>query len=250
MRSIPQGNEGGAGATGAETGSSPVLIKRTPGTLSLHALDCIRSAILQGQFKPGARITERELCSLARVSRTAVREALRRLEAQGLVEHTPNRGPVVSRITADELRQIFEVRLTLEGLAIQQFALRATKQELAALQTACDDIAATHEVRDISGFIAATDDFYDIILSGSGNGVIHAVVDSLRTRLTYIRIIALTQRRRGTETIDSTRRLLAALRTGDPRASRDALAQHLALVERRTLRALRTLEPDTETERR
>jgi len=219
-----------------------------PATLTLQALKVIRNAILGGLFKPGGRITERELCELTRVSRTAVREALRRLEVEGLITYTPNRGPIVSRITADGVHQIFQVRLALEGLAAQQFALRATSAELEALAESYEQIAATHEARDVDGFIAATDHFYEIILSGSGNDVIHTIVNSLRARLTYLRTLALTHRERGTETIRSTRRLVEALRTHDPQASRDALAQHLAVVENRTLQALHRLQPAPETE--
>jgi DNA-binding GntR family transcriptional regulator len=219
-----------------------------PATLTLQALKVIRTAILAGLFKPGDRITERELCDLTGVSRTAVREALRRLEVEGLITYTPNRGPIVSRITADGVRQMFQVRLALEGLAAQQFALRATGEELDALTGAYERIAATHETRDVDGFIAATDQFYEIILSGSGNEVIQTIVNSLRARLTYLRILALSHRERGTETIRSTQRLVEALRTQQPEASRDALAQHLAVVEIRTLQALRRLQPEPESE--
>jgi len=75
----------------------------------------IRDAIMIGTFKPGQRLVERELCELIGVSRPSIREALRRLEADGLINNVPNRGPAVNSISAEEARQLYAARALLEG---------------------------------------------------------------------------------------------------------------------------------------
>ena len=79
-------------------------IKRRTTTLRQQVLEALRNAILDFQFKPGDRLVERELCEMTGVSRTSVREALRHLESEGLVENVPNKGPTVATLTVEDAR--------------------------------------------------------------------------------------------------------------------------------------------------
>src|SRR5882672_4452774 len=90
-------------------------VVRNTVTLRQQVLEVLRGAILNFQFKPGDRLIERELCEMTGVSRTSVREALRHLESEGLVQNLPNKGPMVATVTGEEAREIFEVRRVLEG---------------------------------------------------------------------------------------------------------------------------------------
>jgi DNA-binding GntR family transcriptional regulator len=92
--------------------STELQIVRKSATLRLLVEDKLRSAIATGRFKPGQRLIERELCELTGVGRTSIREALRQLEAEGLVTTIPHRGPSVSTISLDEARQLYSVRPT------------------------------------------------------------------------------------------------------------------------------------------
>src|SRR5579885_3504051 len=86
----------------------------------------LRQAIVTGHFQPGARLIERELCTLLGVSRTSLREALRQLESDGLVVNIPHKGLVVATMTREEAEEIYQVRAAMEGLAGRLAALRAT----------------------------------------------------------------------------------------------------------------------------
>lgn len=97
------------------------------------AYQAIREAIAEGRFVAGARLREEELSSSIGVSRTPVREALRRLSAEGIVEFLPNRGAHVASWSDTDLEEIFELRATLEGLAAQRAAARITPEVLAEL---------------------------------------------------------------------------------------------------------------------
>src|SRR5687768_4293810 len=107
----------------------PVDLKVEAQTVQVQTANKLRDAILSGYFKPGQRLVEAELCESMQVSRTTVREALRRLEGERLITIVPNRGPSVSEITWDEARQIYDVRALLEGEAAALVAANATAEE-------------------------------------------------------------------------------------------------------------------------
>ena len=92
-------------------------VERAPAPIRSRVLDNLRQAILERKLAPGQRLIERELVELTGVSRTSIREALRELAAEGLVTTIPNKGTVVATVTAEEARQLYQVRSALEGLA-------------------------------------------------------------------------------------------------------------------------------------
>src|SRR5690349_13762377 len=101
-------------------------VVRHAATLRLQVEEKLRNAIAAGRFKPGERLVERDLCARLDVSRALIREALRQLEAEGLIVAVPHRGPVVASITVEEARQIYAVRALLEGFAGRGFVGHAT----------------------------------------------------------------------------------------------------------------------------
>ena len=101
-------------------------VHRIAAPLRHSVTESIRNAIAAGVFKAGARLPERDLCAMTGVSRTLVREALRQLESEGLINVIAHRGPVVSRVTPEQAEGIYQVRIELEGLASQLFAERAS----------------------------------------------------------------------------------------------------------------------------
>jgi DNA-binding transcriptional regulator YhcF (GntR family) len=116
---------------------SDMLVER-PAALRDQVVGNLRNAIINGQFAPGARLVERQMCELLGVSRTLVREALRQLEAEGWIRILPYRGPVVITMTPDEVRDLYEVRSALEGIAAQRAATRATPEQLDRLEAAVE----------------------------------------------------------------------------------------------------------------
>ena len=115
--------------------NSLVVARDTP-TLRELTTAKLRDAILSLRFKPDQHLVERELCAETGVSRTSVREALRQLEAEGLVERRGNRGLFVSSLTMQEAQQVYEVRAALEPEMARLFAERAGARELKALASA------------------------------------------------------------------------------------------------------------------
>src|SRR5277367_656435 len=93
------------------------LIERSAAPLRRQVLEELRSSIISGRLLPGARLIERELIAMMGVSRTVIREALRQLEAEGLVSNIPNKGPIVRELTIEEAKDLYAIRAVLEGLA-------------------------------------------------------------------------------------------------------------------------------------
>jgi DNA-binding GntR family transcriptional regulator len=143
---------------------------------SAVATELIRQAILDGRLSPGARLKEEELAQQLGISRTPVREALLILQAEGLVEATPNRGATVRTHDADELDDLYQLRALLEGHAARLAALRATDQTIAALWASCERFAAVAGGDEIREIVQENLFFHSAILEAAGSARLEAMV--------------------------------------------------------------------------
>jgi DNA-binding GntR family transcriptional regulator len=214
-------------------------VVRNTVTLRQQVLEVLRNGILSFQFKPGDRLIERELCEMTGVSRTSVREALRHLESEGLVQNLPNKGPMVATVTSAEAREIYEVRRVLEGLAVRLFAERAGAAERAALDAAMAALERAFAVADIHEILRATTAYYDVVLSGCGNEVIRRLIGLLQARVTFLRATSISQPGRAPESLAEMQRLTAALKSGRPDEAEAASAAH---VDRATAAVIAALQ--------
>lgn len=180
-----------------------------------------------GHFQPGARLIERELCTLLGVSRTSLREALRQLEGDGLVTNIPHKGMVVTTMTRTEAQEIYEVRAVVEGLAGRLCAERLTSDLAAALTTAMQQIEAAHQAKDLAGLIAAKEQFYLVLLAGCGNRTAGVVLQSLHDRIASLRALTLAQPGRAEASVAEMRRMLAAMLAADGPAACQACIAHV-----------------------
>jgi DNA-binding GntR family transcriptional regulator len=145
------------------------------------AVDGVRGLILRGEYAPGARLGEVELADALGVSRTPVREALRQLAAEGLVELVPNKGARVVAWTADELEQVFELRAQVEGFAAHQAALHATDDDVDRLA----ELAAAHAAatrardRDLERVYELNGAFHSRLAATAGGASLQGVLGSL-----------------------------------------------------------------------
>src|SRR3546814_638178 len=126
-------------------------LKVEPVTVQAQTFRKLREAILNGVFKPGERLTEAKLCARMGVSRTSIREGLRRLEGERLITILPNKGPTVTQITWAEAEEIYHVRALLEGEAAAMFATRATAEDLAELRAALEAFRVSSPLFDALG---------------------------------------------------------------------------------------------------
>ena len=149
----------------------------------------LRKAILSLHLKPGEKLTERELCELTGVSRPLMREALRDLEAQGLISNVPHRGPAVAMLTRDDARDIYEVRSALEPMAARLFVERATDgqvDELVAMASRCRQAMAQ---RNVLAVIDALEGFYKTLFTGAGNQMAAMLAGMLYSKAGLLRAV-------------------------------------------------------------
>jgi DNA-binding GntR family transcriptional regulator len=142
---------------------------------SVAATELIRQAILDGRLEPGSRLKEEELARELGISRTPVREALLVLQAEGLIETTPNRGAVVRTHDADDLIDLYQLRALLEGYAARQAATRLTDEEIALLRESCDrfDEIAGDDIREL---VRENLWFHNAIHAASGSARLSSMV--------------------------------------------------------------------------
>ena len=204
-----------------------LLIKRQTTTLRQQVLEALRNAILDFQFKPGDRLVERELCQMTGVSRTSVREALRHLESEGLVENVANRGPTVATLTVEDARQIYEVRSALEALAGALFAERASEAQRQALVAATRKLEDAFASGDRRRIRQQTSRYYDVLLEGSGNRFVADTIRGLQARVMFLRSTSMSHPGRAPSSLAEMQRITKAIAKRDAKAARKACRAHV-----------------------
>lgn len=187
----------------------------------------LREAITSGLFKPGQRLTERRLCELTGVGRTSIREALRQLEAEGLVTTLPHRGPVVSSISIAEAEQLYAVRALLEGFAGRECARQRDPKIIARLAEQVERMRAVADDTDQSRLLAVKTEFYATLLDGCGNAFIQRFLNMLLNRITVLRLTSMSRRGRIKHTLAEMSAIVKAIRAGDEDGAERACTVHV-----------------------
>lgn len=186
------------------------------------------SSIISGRMAPGTPIIEREVCERLGVSRTPVREALRRLSSEGLVDFITNRGAFVSGLTKEKVRQLYEVKEALETMAAVLCTRRAGEKELREIEKCIN----TQERHVAEGAIEQSLDddvhFHILLVKSCGNPMLeqHAISLTLQTR----RMMSAYDVNRMSEYIRQHRSILKGIRTGNVSAVVTAVGEHIKTV--------------------
>jgi DNA-binding GntR family transcriptional regulator len=212
---------------GASEPDRTIKIERPKKNLRELVQDALREAILDLRLKPGERLVERALCSQLGVSRTVVREVLRYLEAEGLVENSPNRGPVVATIKPEEAEQIYEIRSLLEGMAAAACAELATPEDLKRLEISMKGLLTARQTNDARLSLKATSGFYQTVFAVSQKRVAWNVVEALYLRINALRAVTITTSDRQIVSVGEMERIYEAIVAGDAAAARRAARAHL-----------------------
>jgi DNA-binding GntR family transcriptional regulator len=204
-----------------------VDLKIEPQTVQTQTANKLRDAILSGYFTPGQRLVEADLCEMMKVSRTSVREALRRLEAEKLITIVPNRGPSVAEITWEEAKEIYDVRAILEGEVAALLAERATADEKREMAQALAAFVKADEADDAIGRLNTTSRFYDVMLRGCGNRIIGEMLQGLVARINFLRARSMSRTGRAKFSASEMRRILRAIEKKDAAGARAAAVEHV-----------------------
>jgi DNA-binding GntR family transcriptional regulator len=187
----------------------------------------LRQMLVEGRIAPGAKLNERELCEVLDVSRTPLREAIKMLAAEGLVELVPNRGAIAVSLTEEDVRHTFEVMGGLEALSGELAAQRITDEELAEVRAMQYEMMAAYTRRDLSNYYRLNARIHRAINAAAKNPVLSATYDRVNARLQPLRFRSNQDEERWKCAMREHEQMVEALAAHDPAALRKVLAVHL-----------------------
>lgn len=208
------------------TKSAPLGLSRRV-SFSHQVADMLRDRIIRGDLAPGGRIIERSLCEQLHVSRTPLREALKILEREGLVELSQNKGARIISFTPSEARNLFEVIAGLESLAAEMAVSRVDETELANLEDMHERMCGHFRRREKDPYFALNSAIHERIVNISGNPVLISTHAGLTLRARRGRYIAIVDPHRWEESVEEHEELMRALRTRDAERARQIWRLHL-----------------------
>ena len=188
----------------------------------------LRREILTLELSPRALLVETALARRFGVSKTPIREALAVLQRDGLVEALPRKGYLVTPITVNDVDDLFELRVALEGMAAELAAMRMSPEELAYLESLQPPRAVDPTVGDMRKFLDYNGNFHAAIARGSRNGRLVKLIQQVNEEMS--RMIAASYE------IGEHKTVLAALRSGNPAAARAAMVEHISASQSRALK--------------
>jgi DNA-binding GntR family transcriptional regulator len=207
--------------------SAEEISTRQPLTVIDNCVRRLRGGIMVGDLRPGQKLIEADLCQELGISRASLREALRVLEAERLIELVPNRGPSVAKLGEREIEEIHEVWALLTGEAVQHFAQIATGEDVSRLQTVLTRLKQALRAKNPLQQLNVTNSFFGYIYVRCGNDVLIDVVTALVSRLNFLRAQSLMHdgwRELCAQEIED---IMKAIRAKKPVSARQATRRHI-----------------------
>lgn len=199
----------------------------------------LRRAILTGQLKPGERLMEVHLANKLGVSRTPIREAIRKLELEGLVTMIPRRGAEVAQITEKSLKDVLEVRRALDVLSVELACERITKEEMEELYRACQEFEKAAREKEPSVIAQADVRLHDIIVDATRNQRLKQLVNNLSEQMYRYRFVYIQEANQYENLIEEHREVYESIVERNKERAARAARLHIDNQELSILRQLR-----------
>lgn len=194
-------------------------------------LEAIREAIISGALKPRERLMEIQLADELGVSRTPVREALRKLELEGFIVMVPRKGAYVADISMKDVADVFEIRIALEGLAAALAAERITDEELEEMERHLVVKAEAIGKNDMEKLVEVDTKFHEALYGASRNDRLIAIINNLREQIQRFRTSSLAMPGRMKQSLDEHRSIVEAIQSRDVALARQAAQEHIENAE-------------------
>ncbi|OBZ17318.1 MULTISPECIES: GntR family transcriptional regulator [Bacillales] len=195
-------------------------------SISEQVYTALKKEILAGELQPGARLLVLEIAKKFNISQAPVREALERLKSAGFITGIPNKGSVVSNITAKEIKDIFELREIIEGFAVRQSMQRLDDHDFEYLEDVIRRMHLAHEQNDILNILELDMEFHGFFYKRCDNHMILELWN--RMRIKVMRFMAISNRHYSTDGLaDWHLRLVDVLRTGDTDLAEQTFIEHM-----------------------
>ena len=223
----------------------PLLPKVERQRLHDTVVDHLRRFIVEGVLEPGKKLNERELCETLDISRTPLREALKVLASEGLVEISPNRGASVSKMSEAELRETFELMSGLEAFSGELACVRITAAEIAEIKALHYAMLACRAQNDLAGYYSRNQAIHDKINEAARNSALRQTYVSVNRRLQALRFRSNFQTPKWDRAIHDHEEMLEALDARDGKRLAAILRHHL-LEKRDAVLAISASQERTE----
>ena len=203
-----------------------------PASTTGYAYEELRGALLGGRLLPNQRLVEKDLVDLLGVNRAAVREALARLEQEGLVERRANRGVTVRDISPQESHDVLEMRMAIESLAVRWACERRTEEQSARLRQLLSELKARTSGSDVIGFAERQAEIHHQILAMAHSAILSGTVKSLSAQTARIRRRSLATPGRLEVSLAEHERIVEAILLGDAPMAEAEMTLHLKHVQK------------------
>jgi DNA-binding GntR family transcriptional regulator len=187
----------------------------------------LRQMLVENRIAPGAKLNERELSEVLQVSRTPLREAIRMLAAEGLVELLPNRGAIALALSETDIVNTFEVMAGLEALSGELAAQRIQEAELAEIRALHYEMLAAYTRRDLPAYYGLNARIHNAINAAARNPVLTHTYNQVNARLQALRFRSNQDGEKWRQAVAEHERMIDALGARDPQAMRKVLLSHL-----------------------
>jgi DNA-binding GntR family transcriptional regulator len=200
-------------------------------------ISALRNAIESGLLQPGARLVERDLCGQLNVSRTSLREALRELQAEGILFQSGARGLAVGVITREEAANAYRIRSVLEALVVEQFIEHATDLDIQQIVKEAESLKAAYRSGDVERMLTGKRAFYDLICTVADNALAFDIVNRLVLRTSALRSRSLARKPRQQQSVKEIDAIVDAIRKRDTPAAKLAASEHVDSAARSAFEA-------------
>ena len=198
----------------------------------------LRKAILRGSLKPGERLMEIALSEKLGVSRTPIREAMRKLEQEGLVVMEPRKGAQVANITEKDLNDVLEVRIALENLAIEKACERLKEEQVRELYKALEEFREKVKDGTLEELAEADEAFHDIIFRAADNLRLVQTLNHLREQIYRYRIEYLKDEKTRSQLVEEHEQMLEAIRNRNVARAQELSFAHLENQRRAIIKSI------------
>jgi DNA-binding GntR family transcriptional regulator len=202
-------------------------VQQAQAPLRHKIIAALRSAIETGLLVPGQRLIEKDLCEQLSVSRTSLREALRELHAEGILENHESRGLAVRAISIEDARNVYRIRSVLEALLVEQFIEQADDAQIKELVRESQKLKDAYRSGILQDIVVAKRSFYDRICSDAKNPLMFDMINRLVLRTSTLRRRSLVRKERHVQSIREIDTLVRAIQRRDVAGARAAAIEHV-----------------------
>ena len=199
--------------------------------LRVIVFENLRTAILEGELKAGKRLMEVQLAEQLGVSRTPIREAIRKLELEGLVVMLPRKGAYVANMSFKDLIDVLEIRASLEGLAAYLAAERRRDEDIAELERVAKEFEKSVRETNIDNVLKKDIEFHEKIFLMANNKKLYQIITSLWEQVHRFRVTYVSNYEASLSLVDEHNKILEAIKSGDSELAKKYATEHIELAE-------------------